>query len=154
MRVCLLVAILSCSAGPQVEEAGEPQPLKTGPAPAQGDPHEAAEAIHTLVLNYRANGRTIELPVGAEFSVELAAPLGGPEGQRYEWQTPTAGGALSFLGADTRQDVERRYWTFRLKVADKKSGKLRINRYYPTGSTDPAPDFGLRVLVTNDSKSE
>jgi len=148
MRLCLLVFVVGCSSGTGTERVEDPAPTALEPSvlpPAELGP---------LSLNYRANGRSIELQRGTEFSVELAAPAGGEEHEQYEGGIPKAGGALSYTGVETRKEGDRRYWTFRFRVGDKKSGKLRINRHYPGGSSDPAPDFGLHVIVTNNSKNE
>lgn len=149
-RLGLLVGLVGCSNDALTEGGAEISPQEIAPSALT----MGVSAVETRELDYRANGTTIELLVGTDLTIELAAPRGVTAGKRYEWTVPKVGGALTHLATETRVAVDRRYWTYRFRVADRSAGKLRIDRYYPLGSSDPAPDFGLRVQVTNSSKSE
>jgi hypothetical protein len=146
----MITAMMACT--PDGAEDGRGGSLPG--ALASDAPQGESAPVAARVFDYRVNGKTIRLPVGTQFTVELAAPRGGSPNERYEWTAPKVWGAVTHLATETRHEGDRQYWTYTLRTVDQAAGKLRIDRYYSAGSSDPAPDFGLRVQVTNPSINE
>ena len=145
--VCVADACPTCPTCPVCKVCPRCQrcPDKPPPEPEVLPTYDGKTAAQ---FNFSKNGQTIEVEAGTFFEIDLGAPAHAKPEHTYTWVEPITRGQPRFVQMEVgKPDGNAIHYKFVFFVKKPGKGQIRINRKYNAATADPAPDFGVRVVI-------